>query len=142
MFAYLAYHTDLAVLENGNAVIWVAGLQQRIVPTDTGSTRIGANETRTGTLITLTSSMSYVISNFASDDFLEAKIVNPIVSEKYLQYTVSIYESDGRLLHSQKSTSGEDYIRCKVTAAGNYYVVVSGDAANYSPTTPYTLTVK
>lgn len=139
---YGNYRTNLAVVEGDNTVIWVAELQQEVPPSVVSSQLITANKPQTGMLILPSDRVSYTIEKTANDDFLEAEIIDPVVSGRSLQYTVTIYAPGGKPLASQKSTSGKDYIRCKVTSLGNYFVVVSGDAANYSSTAPYTLTVK
>ena len=95
----------------------------------------------TGTINSSTASELYSVEK-ASGDYLEVFIVDPIVSGKALQYTVTIYGPDQSCINAIKSTNGQDYIRCKVNTAGTYYIRVSGDADNYDAQTPYTLTVQ
>jgi hypothetical protein len=84
----------------------------------------------------------FKISKPSDQDFLEVKISDPLVSNTYLQYTVSLYNPSGNLLATLKSTNGQDYVRCKVSIAGTYYIKVSGDSGNFNAQTPYTLTVQ
>jgi chitodextrinase len=95
----------------------------------------------TDTINSATDSDYYSI-NKSTGDFLEAYIVDPTVSGKSLQYTVSIFDPSHKLLTKIKSTNGQDYIRSKVYSAGTYYIKVSGDTGNYNAQTPYTLTVQ
>lgn len=103
---------------------------------------LSSGSTTSSTIGSSTDSAFYKINKTTSDAFLEAKIVYPVVNGKSIHYTVTLYDSSKHLITSAKSTNDSDFVRCKVNSDGTYYIVVSGDANNYSAQSSFTLTVR